>query len=223
MATRSKIQAPRPDRRRDRTRQALLKAGRSLLATRDVDSLSVDEIVATADVAKGSFYNHFADKDMFAREIGSQVRNQVEAAIAEANVGVTDLAVHMARAVCATVRFAMEHRDSAAVLWRLNSGATLADAPINRGVRAVVERGIASGRFRHIDVTSGVLLIIGVIVITVRHVLEDRAVSPPADIAHLMTAGLLRSLGLTPAQATAVAQRAVDDILLGTPIANEHL
>lgn len=206
--------ARRPDRRRDRTRQALFKAGRSLFAARDVDSVSVDEIVAVAEVAKGSFYNHFADKDVFAREIGAQVRNQVEAAIAAANSGISDVAEHMARAVCVVVRFAMEHRDSAGVLWRLNSGATLADAPINRGVRTVVERGIENARFRHIDVTSGVLLIIGVMVITVRHVLEERTVEPPADTAHGMAAGLLRSLGLPPAQAASAARRAVTDILL---------
>lgn len=213
MADGRKAKPPRPDRRRDRTRQALLKAGRSLLATREVESLSVDEIVAAADVAKGSFYNHFPDKDVFAREIGAQVRSQVETAIAEANLGITDAAQHMARAVCVVVRFAIEHRDSAAVLWRLNSGSTLADAPINSGVRAAIERGIENERFRYVDLNSGILLTIGVIVITVRHVLEDRAVRAPADIAQLMTAGLLRSLGLSPAQATSVARNAVNDVL----------
>ena len=66
----AEVSAPtrRVDRRRARTRAALLKAGRTLLASRDVQGLSVDEIVAAADVAKGSFYNHFTDKDMFARE-----------------------------------------------------------------------------------------------------------------------------------------------------------
>lgn len=205
--------ARRPDRRRSRTREALFKAGRSLFATRDVDSVSVDEIVAAAEVAKGSFYNHFPDKDVFAREIGAQVRNQVEAAISAANVDITDVAQHMARAVCVVVRFAMEHRDSAAILWRLNPGATSVDAPINRGVRTVIERGIEDERFRHIDLTSGVLLTIGIIVITVRHVLDERSVEPPAEIAYRMSAGLLRSLGLPPAQAAAVAQRAVASIL----------
>ena len=38
----------RIDPRRDRTREALLTAGRSLFAHRDVDGVSVDEIVAAA-------------------------------------------------------------------------------------------------------------------------------------------------------------------------------
>jgi len=57
-----------PDRRRARTREALLSAGRALFAARDVDGVSIDEIVAAAEVAKGSFYNHFTDKDVFARD-----------------------------------------------------------------------------------------------------------------------------------------------------------
>ena len=48
------------------TRMALLAAGQKLLAERPIDALAIDEIVQTAGVAKGSFYNHFEDKDAFA-------------------------------------------------------------------------------------------------------------------------------------------------------------
>ena len=52
------------------TRQVLLDATQALLASRSMDALSVDEIVMRADVAKGTFYNHFSDKDALARELG---------------------------------------------------------------------------------------------------------------------------------------------------------
>jgi AcrR family transcriptional regulator len=204
----------RPDRRRDRTREALLRAGRALFSTRDVEGVSVDEIVAAADVAKGSFYNHFPDKEAFAREISSQVRQQVELAIEQATKDVADPAAHIARALCVVVRFAIEHSDSAQVLWRLFPRATLPDAPINRGVRTIVKRGIACDRFRHIDLSSGILLIIGIIIITVRHVLEEQSSNSPPEITELMAAGLLRSLGIPPAQAGSIARRAVEEILL---------
>jgi AcrR family transcriptional regulator len=41
----AKRSTARTDPRRDRTRDALLNAGRSLFAHRDVDGVSVDEIV----------------------------------------------------------------------------------------------------------------------------------------------------------------------------------
>src|SRR5580658_4449234 len=154
----TKVPAPprRVDRRRARTRAALLQAGRTLLASRDVEGLSVDEIVAAADVAKGSFYNHFADKDVFAREIAAAVRHQAEVAVERANTGITEPTLRLAQALCVFVRFATEHRDSAQVLWRLNSGATMADAPVNRGLRdevLLMGKGVPS---RSLDVETGV-------------------------------------------------------------------
>ena len=202
-----------PDRRRARTREALLSAGRALFAARDVDGVSVDEIVAAAEVAKGSFYNHFADKDVFAREIGAAVRKQVEQSIEAANDAVEDPAEHLARALCVFVRFAIEHPDSARVLWKLNPGATMADAPINSGLRDVVQRGIRAERLRHVDIESGVLLVMGVIVIVLRHVLEERVVTPPGEVAASMAAGLLRSLGIPTAQASRLATAAAADLL----------
>jgi AcrR family transcriptional regulator len=211
------VSAPKPaqktDRRRDRTRLALMNAGRTLFAARHVDGVSVDEIVAVAEVAKGSFYNHFADKDVFAREIAAAVRRQAEQAVIEANVGIEDPAAHLARALCVFMRFAIEHRDSAQVLWRLNSGATMVDAPINRGLRDNVQRGIKENRFKHVDLEAAVLLVMGVIVISLRHALEERLVTAPGTIAKSMAAGLLRSLGVPPAQSAQLAASAAEAIL----------
>lgn len=205
--------APKMDRRWERTRAALMSAGRTLFASRDVEGVTVDQIVATAEVAKGSFYNHFVDKDVFAREIASSVRRQAEQAVNEANADVTDPAAQLARALCVFVRFAIEHPESARVLWRLNSGATMVDAPINRNLRNDVQAGIAQQRFKHVDIEVAALLVMGTIVISLRHALEDRLVTPPINIARGMAAGLLRSLGVPAAQAERLAREAADDIL----------
>lgn len=205
--------APKMDRRWERTRAALMSAGRTLFASRDVEGVTVDQIVATAEVAKGSFYNHFVDKDVFAREIASSVRKQAEQAVDEANANVTDPAAQLARALCVFMRFAIEHRESAQVLWRLNSGATMFDAPINRNLRNDVEAGLNQQRFKHVDIEVAVLLVMGTIVISLRHALEDRLVTPPITIAKGMAAGLLRSLGVPAAQADRLACEAADEIL----------
>src|ERR1022692_709633 len=64
----------RRERRKLATRDALLDAARSLLVSRSMDALGVDEIVERADVAHGTFYNYFADKDALERELASQSR-----------------------------------------------------------------------------------------------------------------------------------------------------
>jgi AcrR family transcriptional regulator len=180
--------------------------------------ISIDEIVAAADVAKGSFYNHFTDKDVFAREIGATVRRQVEKAVAAGNAGVADPAARFARALCVFIRFAIEHRDSAQLLWRLNSGATMADAPVNRELREELLRAVKSPPFSHLDLETGVLLIMGASVISIRHVLEERVVTPPAQIAANMAAVMLRGLGVAPRRAQIVANAATADILGKPPL-----
>jgi AcrR family transcriptional regulator len=209
--------ARRPDRRRVRTRAALLSAGRALLATRDIDGISIDEIVAAADVAKGSFYNHFGDKDVFAREIGGAVRRQAEQAVALANAAVTDPPVRLARGLCVFLRFAMEHRDSARVLWRLNPGSTMAEAPINRELRRDLIEGIRTQRFNAVEVEAGLLLVMGSVVISMRHVLEEKVSTLPSTIAANMAAGMLRGLGVGRAEARRIGDAAAKSIFQAAP------
>jgi len=59
----------RRDRRKLATRKAILDATQALLASRSMDALTVDEIAMQADVAKGTFYNYFPDKDALECEL----------------------------------------------------------------------------------------------------------------------------------------------------------
>src|SRR5579859_3984476 len=103
--------ASRPDRRRVRTRGALVEAGVRLFSLRPIEAVSVDEITETADIAKGSFYNHFNDKDELAREVSRHVREEVEARVTAANEGVSDPADRVARALYVFALYAREKPD----------------------------------------------------------------------------------------------------------------
>src|SRR5689334_24205499 len=64
----------RLDRRKARTRAALVAAARELLASRDAAEVSIQEITDAADVGFGSFYNHFETKeDLFRAAVASTV------------------------------------------------------------------------------------------------------------------------------------------------------
>jgi hypothetical protein len=52
----------------------------------------------------------------------------------------------------------------------------------------------------------------GTIVIALRHVLEERVVTPPAQVATNMAAGMLRALGLPAQRARRIAERATRGI-----------
>lgn len=203
--------ATTPDRRRVRTRAALLQAGQSLFATRSVDAVSVDDIVGTAEVAKGSFYNHFTDKDELAREIAAAIRGEVEALVDATNRDIADPAIRMARAFAVYVRYAHEQPQRARAMLRLLAGATLPGMPLNRGVRSDLEAGLAAGRFSGLPLQAALLLVMGIVQIGLIHVLEN-----PGDEAWIaivpLLAGQLRGLGVPFDEAQALARAAIHDV-----------
>jgi AcrR family transcriptional regulator len=68
--------------------QALLEAGRRLLDTQDLGTLSVAQLTRDAGMAVGSFYSRFADKDAWFAELlrvtGEQVLDDTTAMLASA-------------------------------------------------------------------------------------------------------------------------------------------
>src|SRR5690348_5658366 len=63
--SRERTPAPegRVERKKARTRAALLAAARALFASRGLEQTTIAEIAERADVATGSFYNYFAGKE----------------------------------------------------------------------------------------------------------------------------------------------------------------
>ena len=54
-------------------RDALLRACGDLLFEQPIDAITINEIVQRAGVAKGSFYNHFPDKESLAATVSSTI------------------------------------------------------------------------------------------------------------------------------------------------------
>lgn len=204
------------DRRRARTRAALLQAGEALFSAQSVDAVSIDDIVLAADVAKGSFYNHFADKEALACAIAGAVRAEAEAEIDAANAGVIDPARRMARAQAVFIRFAVRNPERARAMVRLFASAPLPNAPMNRGVRADVAAGLASGDFRGLTVESGVLMAMGVATVAVSRLLDEVEAAPATALCRDLIFGLLRGLGLPEPAARVLGDEAVDDIFRET-------
>ena len=199
--------------RAQRTRAALIGAGRRLYSQRPVDAVTVDDIVRAADVGKGSFYNHFTDRDALVRAIASEIRATVEAAIGRANAGVDDPARRMTRAVCTYLRFALDGPESAGVLVQVHSGHTSLATPLNRGLVADIETGLATGRFAVPTVEAGVLYVLGVTQLALIRVLQEKTPAFAVSLAQQLCALLLRGLGVPAAEADVIAAQASDEII----------
>jgi AcrR family transcriptional regulator len=202
----------RRDRRKLATRQALLDATHSLLAARSMDALTVDEIALRADVAKGTFYNYFPDKDALARELTSHMRTRLEHEITVTNEGVDDPAHRIARAFCCVLRFCLDAREQAAAMMKLFPHAADPAAPINSGVRRDVADGIAQGRIIAPAEDAAVACIVGVFMAGANRAL-DLSAERTREFAQALGTMLLHGLGLSRVQATRIIREAVESIL----------
>jgi AcrR family transcriptional regulator len=199
-------------RRKLATREALLDATRALLASRSMDALSVDEIVTRADVARGTFYNYFRDKDALERELASHLRARIEDQIASVNEGITDPAQRIARAFCCVLRFCLGAPELASAMMRLFPRATDPEAPINSGARRDAVEGIAQGRIVAPSEEVAVACMMGVFMAGVNRTL-DLPAARVAGFARELGIILLHGLGLRRAQARRIKSEAVESVL----------
>jgi AcrR family transcriptional regulator len=201
--------APRVDRRRMRTRTALIGAGQRLFAVKSIDGVTIDDIVEAADVAKGSFYNHFDDKESLAGTIVELVQGDCEREVNVANTDVVDAASRVARATAALIRYAKQHPDRYRSMVSLSTRRANIDSPINTGLRRDIEAGIASGHFSGITVKGGMLAVFGLIATAVEYQSTSKSPEIPAETAREIAFMLLRALGVTDKRALVIADEAV--------------
>ena len=204
----------RLDRRKARTRRALVDAARALLVERGTDDVSIQEITDRADVGFGSFYNHFTTKaDLFEVAV-TEALNEHGAYLDEVTAGIEDPAEIFAVSYRATAMLADTRPAMARVFVGIGLG-YLADA---RGLapRALrdIERGVAAGRFSVVDPQLALIGIAGCLFAY----LQARVTAPerlPSAAADDLTEQVLRMLGMPARSARAVAHRPLPPAVLG--------
>jgi AcrR family transcriptional regulator len=204
---------PRPtrlDRRKARTRQALVDAAVQLMAGGRGDRASIQEITEAADIGFGSFYNHFDSKDQLLATASAEVMERWGQMIDRACAGIADPAEVFAVSFRISGRLGWTHPDLARFL--VGSGLDLLDAPAGLARRALrdIKAGQAAGRFTVPD--AGIALsavaggLLGLLRQAERHPEHDRAiVDQVAD-------GILRMLGIPAAEAARLAAVPLPDI-----------
>ena len=73
-----------------RTKAALIESGIKLMQHRSIDAISIDDIVKTAGVGKGSFFNHFRNKQNYADAIADNIREELTGYFKDAIKGISD-------------------------------------------------------------------------------------------------------------------------------------
>lgn len=200
--------APNPDtrwsRRRARTRAVLVEATRSLIAEKGVAGLRVDQITERADVAQGSFYNHFESKELAVEAVVEETIEHLLDAITSSSTNLPDPEEASIAPLRLIIRLTSEDPEFANLLVNLDKAdATFLRAVFPYAVREL-ERGVTEGRFEIADVGLAVTGVIGGMLAVMRRILDG---DYPADADSGYGEWVLRSFGVDSARAREVALR----------------
>ena len=141
----------RLDRRKARTRQALIDAAVRLIAEGRGERASIQEITEAADIGFGSFYNHFESKDQLFETASSEVLERWGRMIDRASAGITDPAEVFSISLRLSARLGWTHPEVARFIT--GAGLDLLDAPGGLAPRALrdIQAGQAAGQFSVAD------------------------------------------------------------------------
>ncbi|AQA03290.1 TetR family transcriptional regulator [Mycobacterium sp. MS1601] len=200
----------RLERRKQRTRAALLKAAQSFIAAGKLNA-PVLEITQAADVGMGSFYNHFQSKEQLFEAAVAEVLDNHGALMDELTAGIADPAETFACSFRLTGRlFRLRPQETRILLAR---GFDVMSGERGLAPRALrdLKAAAKAGRF-DIDDFELALAVAGGALMGMGTLISNNPDRDDAATADKVTEDVLRMLGLTAKDARAICGRPLPDL-----------
>ena len=200
----------RLDRRKAKTRAALIRAAQTLIA-QGRTNVPILEITQTADVGMGSFYNHFETKEQLYEAAYEAVLDAYGQMLDHVTADIDDPAEVFASSFRLTGRLHRREPELSRVLLNNIPRLLSADDGLAPRARRDITAAVDAGRFDVADVdiavtiAAGALLALGQLL----HDQPDRDVEQTTD---QMTEDLLRMFGLSRHQAHRICTKPLPDL-----------
>lgn len=200
----------RLERRKMRTRTALIRAAQSFIAAGRLN-VPVLDITQAADVGMGSFYNHFDSKDELFEAAVNEVLDDLGALLDRLTVDGEDPAETFARSFRLVGRLFRQRPEMSRVL--LNSGLRMISADRGLAPRAMrdIDCAARAGRFSVIDPRLA-LAMAGGALMGVGQLMRDEPERNAGDVADRATRDVLIMFGLPAEEAAEICRRALPDL-----------
>ena len=188
-------------RKKERTRRQLIAAGLRVLAEKG-HGLTVSDVVAEAEVSNGTFYNYFADREELLEALAEHSALSLAAAAAQERID--DAARRFAVATTRVLLRASEDDTWARVMLRLVSRPG-SGVDLSRYLREDLAEGFAQGRFDVGPDDATLDQVAGLIIMTIRRIVEGNA-APDAPQQAVQRG--LRALGVDEIESAQLATEA---------------
>ena len=203
--------------RRAKTRAQVMNAARALFSQNGFDTVTVDDVVRRAKVARGTFYVHFADVEDLRAAVADELIQALETMRRPDRIRTTNPLERIAAGSFAFIHQALVDpawgRLVALAAWALPTVGLATRADLAEDVRDA----LAHKRISAIPLELGIAIVTGIVLHTMRSASEKRL--GPSDVPVALTAILL-SLGVSRREATATARRTVKALSPG-PISGD--
>ncbi len=176
-------------------------------------AFTIDELTAVANVAKGSFYNHFPDKDAIADEVYGAIREREEAEVRSVNENVASPVVRIARGMAVYASLAVSSAEEAQLLTLTRIDGAFLRSAANAGLLRDLSAALGDGSIVVPSIEAAALLVVGqtaLLMARLRGATEAREAKSVALGVIVIT---LVGLGLSHHNAQLTATKAVDAIL----------
>jgi AcrR family transcriptional regulator len=195
--------------KRERTRAQLLEVALKVIAERGFDAPTIDDFIAAAGVARGTFYNYFKTREDLLSASAAFVADAVDAEILPLFADIEDPARRIAIAIRKFIEMSARRPDWGGLLVHM---IPLAGGPVSaemrRGVLYDLKSGLKSGRFHFPSMQAAVALSMGTITLGIRATLKE---STPAGFGAMIATMILQGLGMSPSEAARVAGKPIPE------------
>ncbi|TQC44912.1 TetR/AcrR family transcriptional regulator [Rhodococcus sp. WS4] len=200
----------RLERRKARTRAALIRAAQTFIAEGNLN-VPVPEITQAADVGMGSFYNHFDSKEQLYQAAVEAALETHGELLDQLTGDLEDPAETFAQAFRLTGRLFRLQPDLSRILLNNAPALITADRGLAPRAQRDIEAATTAGRFTVRDPELALVLTAGAIM-GLGQLLHDRPDRDDAETTDALAEDLLRTFGLTPDDAREVSRRPLPDL-----------
>lgn len=191
--------------RREKMRARLVEAALLVVADKGLDAAMIDDVVATAGVSRGSFYNHFFTLQDVLIAANHELADEMIGFVLNSIGHIDDPAEKIAGGLSLFLLTARAHP----LLARFAAGMGLAGLTQNSVADAVLPpvlaRGVAEGRFCPMPMPEAHAMLAATLLANLAREARGENVAMNAVVA-----GLLRGLGLAPDEAARLADQPIE-------------
>lgn len=202
------VEEPRPanrhEKRRMRTRASLVEAAQHVMAEKGFEAATIADITESADVALGSFYNHFQSKDEIMQAAALDFLLRLADGVDEIISRYTDPAEEQAAAWIITMELGIKEPNFGWFVVRNAMESELMETSFRERLLRDLKKGVACGRFQIADPEVAASAIMGAQISVITGVLQGKL---PFSAVRTTIAMLLGMVGVPLDEAHVIANQ----------------